>query len=296
MNMLHAIIVNYHRPDITQQAIDSVLAETEIDVRVILIENDGDGAWARQLYNNESRVVVQANENNLGFGAGCNQGMEIALADGTDAVLLLNNDAVVEPGALKLLADAAMQYGLAAPKILLPEKPLLYAAGGIVEMSRARCRNRGLRQEDRGQYDKPERFRFSSACALLVSRRALETSIRFYEPFFLYYEDADYCLALARAGFEIAYVPSARVIHLESASTSAEGRPAMLYYDARNRWMFLHRQGTLAERLVGSVYLIFILLVRALSFLRHGKPAQVSALWRGLRDGILRRGGKLPRA
>ena len=294
--MLHAVIVNYHRPDITQQAIDSVLSETDTEVRVVLIENDGDGVWAQERYANDSRVVVKANADNLGFGAGCNQGMEIALADGTDVALLLNNDAVVEQGALKPLVEAAMHYGLAAPKILLPQKPLLYAAGGILEMRRARCRNRGLRQDDRGQFDYPARFPFSSACALAVSRRALETGIRFYEPFFLYYEDADYCVALNRAGFEVAYVPQARVIHLESASTSAEGRPSMLYYNARNRWIFLRRQATFLERIQGSAYLIAVSIIRTVSFLVRGKAyfSHVAALWQGLRDGVLNRAGKKP--
>ncbi len=293
MKSICAVIVNYRRPDLTRRAVESVLESEGVETRVALVDNESDGVWARDLYGDDERVVIRANAGNIGFGAACNQGIEMALEQGCDAVLLLNNDARVESGALLTLAEAAGEHGLAAPKILLPDGRI-YAAGGIVEMARARCRNRGIYEIDRGQYDRRETMRFASACALMISRRALDSGVRFHKPFFLYYEDADLCLALGEAGFSVAYTPEARVVHLESASTGDDDGHSLLYYDARNRFLFLRRCGRAGQRTVGWIWLIGTTLVKSVYFLLRGRGARARALLRGLADGLSGRMGKDP--
>lgn len=292
MNKVHAIIVNYHRQRLTEQAVASVLASGGVDVRVILIDNDSDGAWVRKRYDDHSRVHPIVNTRNIGFGAACNQGIEFALGDGADFVFLLNNDAVVEPDTLAMLADAADGPGMATPKILLPDGRI-WAAGGHVEVIQARCRNRGIYETDHGQYDRPDRMIFASACALMLARPTLETGARFFEPFFLYYEDADLCLHLAQHGFRVAYTPTARVIHHESASTAPEHTARLAYYDMRNRWVFLRRHGSLIQRLVGGAWLMAVALGKSLRYRTTGRRAHARALMRGLADGMARRLGPL---
>ena len=286
-----AVIVNYHQPLLTRQAVDSVLASCGVQVRVILVDNESDGALRKSLPRDDDRIVLLENTGNMGFGAACNQGMEYALGFGCDCVLLLNNDAIVAPEAIRQLAAAAGGHGLAAPKILLPDGRI-YSAGGIVEIAKARCRNRGIYEEDRGQYDQPELMRFASACALMVSRRALETGARFHAPFFLYYEDADFCLQMQEAGFRVAYTPSARVTHLESATTSSERGLGLLYYDARNRFLFLRRHGKWFEKCMGALWLVSVTKIRILSHLMRGRAREALVLFTGLIHGLLGRTGQ----
>ncbi|RJP76401.1 MAG: glycosyltransferase family 2 protein, partial [Candidatus Zixiibacteriota bacterium] len=54
---------------------------------------------------------------------------------------------------------------------------------------------------------------------LLIRRDALETVGLLDEDYYLYSEDADYCLRASRAGFTLLYAPEARVYHKVSAST-----------------------------------------------------------------------------
>jgi GT2 family glycosyltransferase len=290
MNRLHAIVINYHREALTRDAVASLLASRDVDLRVVMIDNEGDGAWARAIWREEPRVRVLANARNLGFGAACNQGIEHALADGADAVLLFNNDARIEPDAARLLCAAALECGLAAPKILLPDGRI-YAAGGLVEPARGRCRNRGIYQPDGPAFDRPCRMPFASACALAISRRALETGARFFEPYFLYYEDADLCLRLARAGFAAAYVPQARVTHLESASTGGGRAHHLEYYDTRNRLLWLARNVRGAQRLAGTACVLAATFQRLARHALAGRRAHVRARWRGLIDGLAGRYG-----
>lgn len=290
MTRVDAVIVNYHQPKLAADAARSVLASRGIDPRVILIENEGDGDWVRREFATDARVSLIANAENIGFGPACNQGIERALAVNAEFVLLLNSDARVEPDALEKLVGPAAQYGMAAPKILLADGKI-YSAGGIVELSRARCRNRGIYEKDNGQYDRAETMPFASACALLISRRALETGARFYEPYFLYYEDADLCLTLGREGFSVGYEPSAIAVHLESASTSADRKPHLDYYDARNRWLFLARNAKFTRRMIGRIYLITIISIKILKLLFIGHFHRARAIIHGFRHGLRGRFG-----
>lgn len=292
MPRVDAVIVNYHQPNLAADAARSVLASRGIDTRVILIENEGDGAWVQSEFAGDPRVSLIANSANIGFGPACNQGIELAMKGGADFVLLLNSDAQVRPDTIEKLMEPAKKHGLAAPKILLPIGGI-YSAGGIVEISRARCRNRGIYEKDSGQYDRAETMPFASACALLISRRALKTGIRFHEPYFLYYEDADLCLALARAGFSVAYEPSAVAVHLESASTGSERTFHLDYFDSRNRWLFLKRNAKGPQRLIGSVYLFATILYKAL-FVREFGSKNTWALMRGLGDALRGNFGPMP--
>lgn len=292
MTRVDAVIVNYHQPQLTADAARSVLAARGVDARVILVENAGDGAWARREFPGEARVSLIANAGNVGFGPACNQGIELALASGADFVLLLNNDAQVRPDTLEKLVAPARQYGLAAPKILLADGGI-YSAGGIVELSRARCRNRGIYERDDGQFDRAQTMAFASACTLMISRRALAAGIRFFEPYFLYYEDADLCLALGRAGFSVGYEPAAAAVHLESASTGRERKFHLDYYDARNRWLFLKRNAKGRERLIGSAYLAATVFYKACVV--HALNLNGRALIRGLLAAWKGRFGPIPK-
>ena len=324
-----AVIVNYRQPELTREAIDSVLRSEGVCVSVWLVENAGAGQWARKVYDNEPRVEIIANPENIGFGAACNQGIDRALAEDNDFIFLLNNDATVDLQTLTLLAtassaalgspalpsaDAPMNpaetrdprplrrqsgYGasetetrnpIPAPKILLPDGRL-YAAGGLVELGRARARNRGIYEPDRGQYDRREPVDFASACALMIPRGALEGGIRFHEPYFLYYEDADLCLRLRKAGFPIIYEPRARVVHHESASTPQVRRPELLYYETRNRLVFLLRHAGGWKRAAGMLYLLGATTAKLARRSMRRRFGESRAMLRGLIDGVRGQGG-----
>ncbi|WP_294537469.1 glycosyltransferase [uncultured Rhodoblastus sp.] len=67
---------------------------------------------------NSCDAAVIANEANLGFITSCNKGLELALAEGRDAILL-NSDALLTPGAILEMAELAYEdplIGFVSPR------------------------------------------------------------------------------------------------------------------------------------------------------------------------------------
>jgi len=228
--------------------------------RAVVVDNgsvDGTAGWLAA-WRAAPPVEVVANPDNRGFPAAANQGVARALALGAGAVLLVNDDAVFDPGAVPALASALRgdpAAGAATAKLVHQHRPeVLYGAGGVVDLGRGWAWLRGSGEPDRGQYDDLADVDYPSGAASLLRRAAIEAAGGFDEACFLYFEDVDWGLRARRAGWRTVYVPSARAAHAGSAGTA--GDPARRrYYNVRNRLRFarLHATGPGRVRAWGEI-------------------------------------------
>jgi len=221
------IVLNWNGRDLTLDCLRSLAAVTTPHVRIILVDNastDGSSDAVRQQYG--SRVTLIENAQNLGFAAGNNVGIRRALDDGADFILLLNNDTVVAPDFVEHLHKAMLSspdIGITAPKIYYAEpKNQIWFAGGELSMWRGIARHTGIRETDRGQYDREHDIDYATGCAFLVRRAVLEKIGDLDPGYRAYFEDADFCVRARRAGFRIRYIPAAHVWHRISASTGGQ--------------------------------------------------------------------------
>jgi glycosyltransferase involved in cell wall biosynthesis/GT2 family glycosyltransferase len=166
---------------------------------------------------------------NRGYAGGANAGVRRLLEEGCDRVLILNNDARLRPGALRLLAEAL-------------DDPQVAASGPTVRRGRA-VESRGMRLDlrsgrhrmlDRGPADA------LSGAAIMVSAAAWRRVGEMDEAYFHGFEDADFCLRARQAGYRLAVVPQAEVDHT-SGATLGRGAPQPLYYAARNHLRLVQR-------------------------------------------------------
>jgi GT2 family glycosyltransferase len=169
---------------------------------------------------------------NRGFAAGANAGLARLRERGCDRALVLNNDARLEPGALRRLAEALEPPGTAAAG------PLLLRPDGRVE-------SRGLRLDPwtgrsrllgHGEPDRRAEGRAPvealSGAALMLRLSALEAVGGLDEQYFHSFEDAEWCHRARRAGLELMVVFGARATH--AAGTTLGASSDRLYYAARN--------------------------------------------------------------
>lgn len=98
----------------------------------------------------------------------------------------------------------------------------------------------GDESPDDGRWDMPSEPFFGSGTALVTRRETFERVGPFAEPFFAYYEDADWCWQARLAGMRVVYDPNGIVEHRHSA-TSGGTNPFVSRLATRNRALTLVR-------------------------------------------------------
>ena len=280
--MVSVVLVNYRNAALTEAAVSSLRKNSSgVDIQIIVVDNaSGDGSVERLRASCADCVVIDAGANR-GFSAGNNIGIRRALADGAEAVLLLNNDTEVEPGFLPPLLDAVRDgRTIATSKIMFADAPdRVWYGGGHVD----RARGGFYHETEARNADVPRYVTFASGCCLLLPASFFGKCGLLDESFFLYYEDAELCLRAYAAGFRIRYVPSSIIRHKVSASTGGEESSLAAYYGTRNRLEVLRRFG-FPKR--AFAYVIASRLARIV--ISPHRWARLS----GILDGLRGKGGK----
>ncbi len=293
-----AVVLHWRNRADTERCVRSLL-EGGGPERVLLLDNgSGEGAALLAAFAGDPRVEPASLSRNRGFAGGVNEGVRRAREGGASEILLLNGDAVLEPGTAALLREAlGRDPGSAAAGPLILEDDgsgRAWFAGGRVAAAFGLAVHFGA---GRDAADLPRGARpvgFLTFCAVLVRSAAWERVGPLDEEFFAYGEDADWCLRARAAGLSLVHEPAARARHRGGAAVGRRS-PLQAYLLARSAVLLVRKRcGPLARYLV---FWPWMLGVRgpheALRALLLGRPAAAAAGLRGLLDGA--RGGA-PRA
>jgi len=214
------IVVNWNGGQVTRDCLTSLAKISYTDYRIILIDNsstDGSVAAIRAEFEN---VTILQMQQNLRFAGGSNKGIRLALEKGTDLILLLNNDTIVDENFLQpLVARAGRGSGIVVPKIYYHDDPeLIWFAGGRISFWLGLIEHRGIRETDKGQFDASGETDYATGCCMLVRRQVIEKVGLLDEAYYMYVEDADWSERARRAGFRIVYEPESKIWHRVSSS------------------------------------------------------------------------------
>jgi GT2 family glycosyltransferase len=237
---ISVIILAWNGERFLEPCLAALLAQADKEAEIIVVDNgsrDNSGTLAEQ---HGPRVRLIRNGYNLGFAGGNNVGLRAATGE---AVVLLNQDTVVQPGWLSALAStfADSAIGIVGCKALYPDGRTLQHAGARVHPGNAYTEHIGSGEPDTGQYDRLADVDYVTGAAFAIHRRALERLGGLDEGFYpAYYEEIDYCYRARRAGFRVVYQPQAVLHHHE---TSSLPQPSYVHYRAvhRNRVRFILR-------------------------------------------------------
>lgn len=223
------LIVNWNRCQDTLECLRSLQKITYPNYRIILVDNGSKDDSVTAVKAEFPTVKIIQSARNLRFAGGNNLGLRDVLDHGDDLCLLLNNDTIVAPDFLDRLVDTAMMgsnISLVGPKILYYHRPdVIWFAGGVIKPVWGYVRHYGLRQIDREEFNQPKEVSFLTGCCMLIHRKILEKVGFLDEDFYLYSEDADYCLRVKNAGYKLFYEPKARIYHKVSQSTGGSYHP-----------------------------------------------------------------------
>ncbi|MGN9914304.1 glycosyltransferase family 2 protein [Phytohabitans sp. LJ34] len=156
---------------------------------------------------------------NLGYAKGMNLGVRHTTRS---VVVLSNNDIVVHPGAVELLAARAADpaVGAAFPGVRGADGSDQTAAGRFLTIPVGLAHATGLSLLLRGLriVATPERGDWLSGPFVAIRRSTLDDIGGVDESSFFYSEDLRLCWAVRRRGLRLAYVPEAVVTHEDDAS------------------------------------------------------------------------------
>jgi GT2 family glycosyltransferase len=239
-------------------------------------------------------TLLEAGEN-LGYSGGNNLGMVYALGRACDYVWLLNDDVVVAPDSLSILMDTACsnpQAGFLGPMVRVKEHPERILSAGRKLDRRWHSQHRGIGGLDQGQYEEVMEVDSVSGCAMLVSQSVIEAVGLLDEDFFCYYEEVEWCHRGRRAGFEVQFVPEAKVWHPDTHARDIDST-LVAYYMSRNRLLFLKKHRLGSRLIVGTLtrYLLQVANWSVRPKWRH-KRAQRDAVVRAIIDFALGRFGR----
>jgi len=313
------VIVNYRTPDLVIACVRSLCEETRGLPRpsVVIVDNgSGDGSAERIAAKIVSEgwsswVSMLPLADNRGFSAGNNAGLRLLQSSGpADYFLLLNPDTVVRAGALEALLDFAERHPKAGIIGSRLEEP-----GGVAQRSAFRFHSaiaeleRGLRLGIASrmlsrwavvlpQPESARRADWVSGASMLIRKDVLDAIGFFDEGYFLYFEEVDFCLRAARAGWECWHEPRSRVVHLVGQSTgvdlaaSSKRLPGYLF-ESRRRY-FVKNRGPLYALLADLAWLtghlVWLLRSRVLPSSKRAPPMLLRDF---LRHSVLVRGFSL---
>ena len=231
---------------------------------------------------------------------GNNAGIRHVLAGEADYILLLNNDTIVDPAMIdELLAVMSPDptIGISGPKMLYFDEPeTIWCAGNRIDWRTGDSVRLQAEQPDALADDRQREVDFITGCAICLRREVVERIGLLDERFFIYYEETDWCMRAAGAGWRTIYVPQARLWHKVSATMGATS-PATDYYMTRNALLFLakNRRGVRRVQSLSGSLARTSRIIAAYS-LKNRTPERLrsrNARLLGIRDAALGHWGKM---
>lgn len=282
--LVSIITVNYNQAEVTCALIESLNKISYPNFEIIIIDNasqEDDPSIIKQRFPN---VIFVQNPINYGFAAGNNFGLMRAKGE---YVLLLNNDIEVPSNFLEPLVEKLQKnpsIGAVSPKIKFYYQPDTIQYAGYTPMNYISMRNFsiGHREVDKGQFNEDRETYYAHGAAMLVPMKiVIEVGLMSYI-FFLYYEEADWCERIKKAGYRIFFVHNSYVLHKESVSTGKLST-LKIYYLNRNRLVFMRRNVNGMTFYKGLIYQLLVAIPKnAIAYLLKGKTKLFFAYYRAI--------------
>lgn len=223
-------------------------------------------------------------EENLGFSGGNNLATQRALSDGSDWVIWLNNDTWVGKDFIAHLRPIlAQKRGILG--IPIDEGGHVVYGGRVKWLVETLPHNLEPAPKDYPTY--------AIGGAMVVNKAVFDKVGRLEEKYFLYFEDADFCLRSREKGFNIEIIEGPIVHHSVSATTKKLGSAKLLYFHYRNSLLFNYRHAPLKIRIIVPFWSFWITLKQILKITAGWKVEESRLILRGVFDYYLGKFGNL---
>lgn len=269
---LSIIIVNWNTCDLLDACLQSVeqeLATMSARAEIIVIDNASTDDSVAMLRARYPHVQLIVNAGNPGFAGANNQGLQRAQGRYS---LLLNPDTLVQPGGLAWLLrfmDEQPQAGAAGAMLVNADGSLQPSCAPAPTLGRELWRlfhldllaAYGVYDMAGWPVDASRKVDVVQGAAMIVRRTAQEQVGSLDPGYFMYSEEVDWCTRIRAAGWDIYWVPAARIIHYGGQS-SKQVADAMFLQLYRAKIQYFGKHGGQLAAVVYKTLLMLATLVR----------------------------------
>lgn len=247
LKKIGVVTVTYNSAFVINDFMESILKQNYTNWILYVVDNGSkDGTLDCPNLYQSNRIKLISNTKNYGVAKGNNQGIEAALADGCDYILLLNNDTVFEPSLLEVLLHDLINNNadMISPKMMYfnPSNIIWCAGGSFSGMFLVRNNHHGENQKDKGQFNDIYQCDYVPTCCVLIKISLFkDDSVGMMdEKYFVYYDDTDWMWRAKMADKKLIYTPNAILYHKVSSLTGKES-VFSIQYMTRNRVYFIRK-------------------------------------------------------
>lgn len=216
--MIYFLTVNYYSTNAIAKLINSIQSSRDSPYKIVIVNNSPEDESIRLL--KDEFVFIIESRSNLGFGAGCNLGLNWIYQEDPQAIVwLINPDAYLLINSLKetqLFFNSYPELSIVGTIIYTPNREVWFA-GGNFNQKTGSISSLALLNHSESAYVKCE---WVSGCSLLINLSKFDEYPQFDPAYFLYYEDFDFCMRYARSGHLIGITKQLSAIHQPSTITN----------------------------------------------------------------------------
>lgn len=230
-NIIYIIILNWNGWEDTVECVKSLrtTACTE-PYKILIIDNCSSNDSVERIKDACPEIELIQNESNLGFGGGCNIGLQHSMQNNAEFVWLLNNDTTVYADTLQELINIAntdASIGIVGSVLYYMNAPETVQTwgGGYVNFWAGHTENIYYKN------DIPK-LQYITGASMLVRVKSLQEAGLFDDSsYFMYWEDADLCFRFSRIGWSFAVAEKSKVLHKEGASLEGNSQLLIRYFN-----------------------------------------------------------------
>jgi hypothetical protein len=294
--LVHIVVLNWNGFEDTLRCVGSLERQTYPNFRIIVVDNGSIDGSLNALSALGERITLTVLPENLGYTGGNNFAMRAAFGSGAEYVWLFNSDAEADPNALAgivAVCEADPAVGLASPLVLEADDHHAVQFGcGVFDLDIPQYRpSYDVDQARAWQTEFPDRIALHGT-ALLIRHALYQAIGGLDDHFFAYWEDIDYSIRSAIAGFRNIAVLDTAIYHDSKPTRAAPEtiKPHYYYFYSRNE-LLMWRKFCSGRKYLRAVAWILQRQLRQIARM-PGNTAGIDAILAGLWHGLTSVGGR----
>lgn len=236
MIKLSIIVTHYNTPELLDLCIKSIKDNVKnLEHEIIVVDGNSNEQNREFIERRHQNIKLISFEKNVGYSKIVNAGIQKASGE---YILILNADIIVLENAIEEMVkflDRHKRVGIIGPQLLDFTNNIQASCFANPNFKAIITRRTFLEKTKWGKkildrftvnnWDKKSirKVDWVQGSAMMVKREAIDRVGLFDERFFMYFEDADWCRRFWQSGFEVIYLPIAKMFHYYHRSSKKFG-------------------------------------------------------------------------